>query len=254
MLSHLLLLVKIFAVITALLFSILFNLTNAAGEPWKLWKKDNFQSVSYRPTPAIIGASNGLIEIRATAKVNSNISGFLFFIQDVNNTPNWLVNTSESKILKEYSTNEHSFYITLDTIWPLKPRFILLHSTYKQNDDLSVEITLTDANAFTEEVNLLKRIITINDYIPVIMHNAQWKVTPLIELTDSGAKELFIEHIFIADGRGDTPKWLADHLALKSIWKSIRNIRRQLPKAKWQHHHIKGVTELTVMPTTPKTL
>ena len=55
-------------------------------------------------------------------------------------------------------------------MWPLKPRLLLLHSRYWQNDDLSVEITLSDASELTEEVSLLKSMITLPDYVPVLMH------------------------------------------------------------------------------------
>jgi len=229
--------------------------------PWKTWKDSSQQTVSYRQV--ILDKSNSaddpiasrqLIEIKATAKVNSSISAFLLFIQDVDNTPNWLVNASESKIIKQYSATENSFYITLTKIWPLQARVLLLHSTYWQNPDLSIEINLVDDRLnLNQETNVITNL-NLNEYLPVKIHSAHWKIIPkLIINNDQPLKQtaLFIEYIFIADGRGDTPKWLADHLALKSIWKSMRNIRRQLPDEKWQQQQtIMGITEL--MPITSK--
>ncbi len=55
-----------------------------------------------------------------------------------------------------------------------------------------------------------------------------------------------IEYQFIADGHGSIPQWLADHLALKSVWKSMRNIRRQLPDKKWQQKKVSGITEISM--------
>tara|TARA_B100000809_G_scaffold195769_1_gene195192 strand:+ start:449 stop:610 length:162 start_codon:yes stop_codon:yes gene_type:complete len=52
-------------------------------------------------------------------------------------------------------------------------------------------------------------------------------------LLEAENRGVTIEYIFIVDGGGDTPKWLADHFTLKSIWKTMRNIRRHLPKEKW---------------------
>jgi len=222
---------------------------------WKTWKENNQQSVSYRSI--VIDKHNGtdghiatrqLIEVKATAKVNSSISAFLLFIQDVDNTPNWLVNASKSKIIKQYSATENSFYITLAKIWPLQARVLLLHSTYWQNSDLSIEINLVDDMLNLNEPTKFIADLNIDEYLPVKIHSAHWKITPkLINDNDQPLKqtELFIEYVFIADGRGDTPKWLADHLALKSIWKSMRNIRRQLPDEKWQQQQtIRGITEL----------
>ncbi len=231
---------------TALLFYACQHCANAAEIPWKLWKKNSLQSVSYRPAIIDGNIDKRLIEIRATATVHSSISGFLFFLQNVKNTPNWLVNASESKIIKQYSAKENSFYIKLTKIWPLQSRILMLYSIYWQNDDLSVEIKLTDA--VNVEEYMLSAVSNLKDYLPVKTHSAHWKIIPK-RSKDEGT-DIAIEYIFIVDGRGDTPKWLADHFSLKSIWKSMRNIRRQLPEEKWQQQTIKGITELSVIPLT----
>lgn len=235
--------------IILLLFSCL-HLSYAAQVPWKLWNKNSSQSVSYRPAIINDQTDDKLIEIKATATVHSSISGFLLFLQDVNNTQNWLINASESKILKQYSAKESSFYIKLTQIWPLEARILMLKSTYWQNDDLSVEIKLTDVESALVDDLMSLAINDLDDYLQIKTHRAHWKIIP--KQSEDEDSEIFIEYIFIADGRGDTPKWLADHLALKSIWKSMRNIRRQLPKEKWQHQTIKGITELSIIPLTDR--
>ncbi|AAZ27070.1 hypothetical protein [Colwellia psychrerythraea] len=239
---------KIFTLCTTLLFYICLSFANASEIPWKLWKKTSAQSVSYRPAIINDQTDDKLIEIKATATVKSSISGFLFFLQNVDNTQHWLVNASESKIIKQYSATENSFYIKLTKIWPLQARILILNSLYWQNDDLSVEIKLTDA--VNVEDYMLLAVSNLKDYLQVKTHSAHWKIMP--KQSEEEGSEIAIEYIFIADGRGETPKWLADHLALKSIWKSMRNIRRQLPKEKWQQQTIKGITELSVIPLTKK--
>jgi hypothetical protein len=230
--------------------------------PWKTWKESSQQSVSYRSVTVDNSsdtdndiATRQLIEIKATAKVNSSLSSFLLFIQDVENTPNWLVNANKSKIIKQYSATENSFYITLFKIWPMQARVLLLHSTYWQNPDLSIEINLVDDMFNLNEPAEFIADLKLNEYLPVKIHSAHWKIIPTLIINNDkpqGQTELFIEYIFVADGRGDTAKWLADHLALKSIWKSMRNIRRQLPDEKWQQQTVKGITELSTIPLTEK--
>jgi len=57
---------------------------NDTASSWKVWKKSSELSVSYRPAISINKKlSTKLIEIKATAKVNSTLSGFLYFIQQV---------------------------------------------------------------------------------------------------------------------------------------------------------------------------
>ena len=223
------------------------SLVFASDVSWKVWKKNSLQNVSYRPTKLNDEDKSQLIEIKATTKVHSTISAFLSFIQDVNNTPNWLVNTSESQILKQYSNKEVSFYIKLANLWPLTPRILMLHSQYWQNKNLSVEIMLTDLNAKEDSKSITSRITKLEQYLPIITHSAHWTITPIpLKYEDERDIGLLIEYQFIADGRGNTPKWLANHLALKSIWKSMRNIRRQLPGIKWQQQKISGITELSI--------
>jgi len=234
--------------ITILLYLFLQS-ADASEVTWELWKNNNAQSVSYRPVTI---ADKQLIEIKATARVSSNLSGFLSFIQEVNNTTSWLVNAKESKIINSYSPRETSFYVKLNKIWPLKDRILILKSTYWQNEDLSVDIVLKDASAATVEYMQAFRIIDLKRLLRVKIHSAHWKLIPKIRVSTNNQidqTELFIEYIIIADGRGGTPKWLADHIALKSIWKSMRNIRHQLPEDKWQQQSIEGITELSVKPS-----
>lgn len=235
--------------IALLVFSCL-HFSYAEQVPWKLWKKNSSQSVSYRPALINNQIDKKLIEIKASTTVNSTMSGFLLFLQDVNNTQQWLVNASESKIIQRHSTEESSFYIKLTQLWPLRPRILILNSTYWQNDDLSIEIKLTDADPISLEETTSVTIEHLAEFLQVKTHSAHWKIIP--KLSKGEGHKVSIEYVFIADGRGDTPKWLADHLALKSIWKSMRNIRRQLPQEKWQHKTIKGITELSVIPSTSK--
>lgn len=232
-------------IIVLLLFSDL-HFANASEVPWTLWKKNSAQSVSYRPAIIDGNIDEELLEIRAKAIVHSSTAGFLSFLRDVNNTPDWLVNASTSKIIKQYSTQKNSFYIKLTQIWPFKPRILILNSTYWQNDDLSVEINLTDVNPALVKDYMTAHVSNLQEYLQVETHSAHWKITP--RWLENEGTMITIEYIFIADGRGDTPKWFADHLALKSIWKSMRNIRRELPKEKWQQQKIKGITELPIIP------
>ncbi|PKG84366.1 hypothetical protein CXF85_08560 [Colwellia sp. 75C3] len=239
---------KIFTLLTTFLLFISLSFAHATENPWKLWKKNSSQSVSSRPAIIDGNIDKNLIEIKATAIVRSSLSGFLVFLKDVDNTQNWLINARESKVIKQYSAQQNSFYIKLTKIWPLQPRILILNSLFWQNDDLSLEIKLTDeANV---EDYLLSSVNNFDDYLQVKTHSAHWKIIPK-QLEDEGSG-IVIEYTFIADGRGDTPKWLADHFALKSIWKSIRNIRRQLPQEKWQQQTVKGITELSTIPLTDK--
>jgi hypothetical protein len=220
--------------------------------PWKVWKSNSELAVSYRPAIALNKKlSTKLIEIKATATVNSTLAGFLLFLQHVDNTPNWLANVSTSKIIQQISTSETIFFIKFLSVWPLKPRVLVLQSTYWQNDDLSVEIALSDEGTITDTKITTLLGEDIQHFLRIKTYQAHWKITPQKSNTVEKAQhvmlpQLLIEYTFVADGSGDTPKWLAEHFALKSIWQSMRNIKQQLPRSQWQNKTIDGITEANV--------
>jgi len=198
--------------------------------PWKTWKQYKNLSVSSR-----ISTIDKLTEIKATALVNSSLSGFLLFIQDVDNTPAWLTNASSSEVVKKMSITEHIFTVNFSAIWPLKSRHLQLHSHYWQNSDLSVEIQLKDDFSVDVEHSNVVRIK---------FHQGHWLLTPILD--NEQQRQLLIEYTFIADNGGELPKWFAEQLALKSILKSMKKLSLLLPKSKWQQQTIPGITELTL--------
>jgi hypothetical protein len=202
----------------------------APEHTWKKWKQFKNLTVSSR-----VSSVEQLTEIKATAIVNSTLSGFLSFIQDVNNTPNWLANVKNSKILKKLSATEQIFTIDFSTIWPLQPRYLQLNSHFWQNSDLSVEIELKD------DFNIS---INNSSAVRVTLFQGHWLITP--KLSNNKRKQLIIEYTFIADNGGDIPKWLADQLTLKSILKSMKKMSLLLPQSKWQQQSIPCITELNL--------
>lgn len=206
------------------------SLTPTPELPWKIWKESKYLSISSRNSTI-----DELIEIKATALVNSSLSGFLLFIQDVNNTPTWLTNASSSEVIKQLSSTEHIFTVNFSAFWPLKPRHLQLHSHYWQNDDLSVEIQLKDDFSMD---------IAHSNAVRVKFYEGHWLLTPI--LNNKQQKQLIIEYTFIADNGGEMPKWFADQLALKSTLKSMKKMSLQLPHSKWQQQTLPGITELSL--------
>lgn len=206
---------------------------------WKLWQKTEHLNVSYRNIKNAHFTNNGkLLEIKASAQVNSSISGFLLFIQDVNNISSWLDNADKGELLQQISDSKNQFYIHFAGLWPIKPRLLVLRSHYWQKSDHSVEIRLND-----DDSAIAKQIkAPFIDAIRINIHQAHWHVTP--KLSASGQRTLLIEYQFIADAGGNVPQWLANHFALRSIWKSMHNITELLPKSQWQQHTIAGINEL----------
>ncbi|WP_281557278.1 START domain-containing protein [Thalassomonas sp. RHCl1] len=195
----------------------------AAQNAWQLWRENEHSRVRYRPVN-----DSPLIEISAELKLSSTLSGFLLFLQDYPNIPNWLDNASQARLLAQITPRENIFITYFDGFWPVKAREMLIHSTYWQNPDLSVEIAVNDAShALENNTNAIR----------IKIHNAHWQLTPLAD------KQLKIHYRLIASPEGNLPLWLANKLSLRAMWKTLQALHKQLPLSKWQQKSIPGIKE-----------
>lgn len=60
--------------------------------PWTLWKENEAIKIYYRKLD-----DTPLIEMKVNATIKFTLSGFLLFIQDTDNIPNWLDNVKQAK-------------------------------------------------------------------------------------------------------------------------------------------------------------
>lgn len=189
--------------------------THASEAPqWRSWKQNNELSVVYRKSQY-----KGLIEIKAQAKLNSTLAGFIYFIEDLKHIANWLDNAESAEIIKQITATENIFMTRFHGIWPVSPREMLIHSRFWQNKDLSIEIAVTDAS---NTMDKSKKAIRMK------VHSAHWKIVPTS--TDS----IEITYQFIVDPNGNIPQWLTKPMTLNGIWTTLNNMKEQLPISKWQ--------------------
>jgi len=191
--------------------------------PWTLWKKESSTAIYYRKVP-----DSDLIEIEAKVRLTSSLSGFLFFLQDTDNIPNWLDNAKKSKILDIIDANNLIFKTKFYGFWPIKSREMIIKSRQWQNDDLSIEILIENALNYPASDNTI--------LVDVI--SAHWLITPNSE------KEINVTYTFIVDAKGSLPMWLVNRVALKSIWKTLVNIKDQLPHSRWQSSKLELIKEM----------
>lgn len=192
--------------------------------PWKVWRADDYLKVSYR-----VSDIKDLIEIRAHATLESSIAGFIYFIEDLKNTSNWLDNADSVEIIKQISANELIFVTRFKGLWPISAREMVVHSHYWQNQDLSLEISVKDASdAMVQTKNAIRMQVV----------SAHWKVIP------TKANQIAISYQFIVDPKGNIPQWLTKPMTLNGIWTTLNNIREQLPNSKWQHQTNANIQEI----------
>ena len=181
--------------------------------PWKLWRTNNNFNVSYR-----INSVTNLVEIKAQARFNSTLAGFLYFIEDLSLTPQWLDNVKSAQLIEEVSNNEHIFNIQFNSIWPFSAREMVVHSRYWQNKDLSIDILVEDAKEISKNQHVVRMQVL----------GAHWKIVPI------EPNKIDITYQFMIDPKGNVPQWLAKPMTLRGIWSSLQNMNAQLPKSKYQ--------------------
>ncbi len=192
-------------------------------EPWQVWRTDDDLMVSYRPS-----SHKNLIEIKAQARLASNLSGFIYFIEDLKQMPHWLDNAESANIIEQITINENIFITRFNGLWPVSAREMVVHSSYWQNNDLSVEISVADAGTSIEKNK---------GFVRMQVHSAHWKIIP------TAVGQIEVTYQFVVDPRGNIPQWLAKPMTLNGIWTTLSNLREQLPNSKWQQIRKPGIEE-----------
>jgi hypothetical protein len=190
---------------------------------WKISKESNVTSVEYRNI-----LNSDLIEIKAKTSIDSTLSGFLLFMQDTKNIALWLDNATESKIIKKIDKTKSILQTKFSGFWLVANRIMIIESHYWQNPDLSIEITSknTKSNEMLDSKEILIDVISAN-----------WMIKP------TSKNKIEVNYQFIVDAKGDLPHWLVNSMALKSTWKTLENLRKQLPLSAWQAKALSNIKE-----------
>lgn len=191
---------------------------------WNIWKQNGELSVFYRASQY-----DNVIEIKAQAKVNSSLAGFINFIEDFKQAHHWLDNVESAKYISQSSSNESVFITQFNGLWPISAREIVVHSRYWQNEDLSIEIAVKDASHAIKKTP---------DVIRMQLLSAHWTIVPMT------ADRITITYQFMVDPKGNLPLWLTKPMTLNGIWSTLHNIQNQLPESKWQQQVNDNIREI----------
>ncbi|MFD2166833.1 hypothetical protein ACFSJY_11250 [Thalassotalea euphylliae] len=197
----------------------------AQENEWRLVRSNDVINIWQSKSKA-----DGISTIKAELTTKSTLSGFLLFLQDTANIPNWLDNSDYSEIIAQLTPTRNVFITQFEGVWPVKSRNMVIETEYVQNDDFSIDIFVQDASTKAEQ---------ISDSIRVTVNQAHWHIKPII---DSGIQ---IQYQFSVDPNGAIPDWLVNKMTLDSVWKTLNNIHQQLPSSSWQDFSISNIEEPT---------
>jgi len=190
--------------------------------PWKVWKQNENSFVQFRKH-----SDKGLIEINASLTISSSLSAFIYFIHDQKNIHRWLDNV-ESAHVQMITPLESISLFRFKAIWPVSKREMLIHSLINQNADNSIDIDIKDIS---------DNYPPVKNYVALSIFRAKWHIKYVTNNT------INIQYQFIVDPNGKVPLWLTNNMALRSIWKTLENIKLALPAEKYQRRSYPGIKE-----------
>jgi len=203
---------------------------------WNIWKSTENSRISYRKL-----THSPLIEIKAQTTIESTLSGFMYFMQDTQNIAQWLDNAINSEIVEIITPTTIVVKTEFDGFWLVNNREMLVKSHYWQNDNLSIEITVENANTSLKHeapsITTTKEIKNNANTIMIDVISAHWLITPIEN------NNIVIEYQFIVDPKGSIPHWIANKLTLSSTWQTINNINHQVPSSPWQNKTLENIRE-----------
>ncbi|SEF47234.1 START domain-containing protein [Vibrio hangzhouensis] len=205
-----------------MLFSTLLLTGSLSAEESRYWQFDsNIDGITIYTREH----TDGLVEIRAQMFTPTTYSAFLTLLEDSENVPNWIDNTSHSQVLRQISVNENIVYTQFKAPWPVRDRDMVTYSKYWV-DDFGFTLKIHDA----PEPSLAKQ----NGYIRITSVEASWTLQKLTNGTT------LIEYKAYADPGGLLPAWLINKLSTQSARATFNNLRNQLPKyQRYSHPHMR---------------
>ena len=176
---------------------------------WQSYKQNANTQVDYRKS------QDGLLQIRAQTTVKSGIGAMLHLLEDTANITNWVANSQKAELLSHPDAQTHLVHAYFSAIWPVSKRDMVTQSVWRQDPhSLVLRMLVTDVG---QDYPLVK------GYVRMQQIEGEWTLTPLAD------GMLTIQYQGQADPGGKLPHFIADKVALKSIWQTFVKLQQQLP-------------------------
>jgi hypothetical protein len=180
------------------------------ASPWRLYRQSAQFEMSYRDTKS---AGQTVLEIQVQFVFKGRLSAFFQVLRDTEHAEQWLDSVDSVRIIASPSPFEDWVHTTFDTPWPLQKRDMVTCSTWLQQIDYSIGMSVFSCNDKSPPLPGTVRIEQLQ---------AHWM---LRSLPDHQVQVLYTG---TADAGGRLPRWLSDPVALTSSLRSFRALQRQL--------------------------
>lgn len=210
---------------TCFLFFFSLSLLVNAQTEWQLKRdKDDIQ-VYYRESPDM-----DIYELRMDYYVETSLSGVVKLLDDVSNYTSWVYKLAETKMVQRINETDFYYYNRVDFPWPMSDRDLVGYSKLWQEPDTKI-VRATVSSAHWKQKNF-------EDFVRVTTLDIQWNLYPQ---KDGRVK---IEYFLKSDPAGSIPAWMVNLALDQGPIETIKNMQRELRKAKYQDVQLAFIEEL----------
>lgn len=177
------------------------------GDPtaWKLAKNNDGIKVWTRKHH-----DSKLLEFKTSCQVNASLGQLKSFIQNIDNTKNWMADVNKSRLLKKGPDGKTLAYYECALPWPFSNRDIVIEQNIQIENSHFIRINLTSKpNAYPLQ----------KDKVRIRKAEGYWKIQSLNE----GKCELCYQ--FFSDPEGNIPDKIVNRFLVNNPFQSMKNIR-----------------------------
>ena len=183
--------------------------------PWTLAKDEQGIQVYTRKIEGI-----DIIEFKGITRIKSSMAGLLALIRDIEATPQWVANCTESKVLKRINANETYTYSFSKAPWPVKDRDAVVHNVISLDQETSViTVRQTGKPDFIEAKEKVIRVQRLEGF---------WQFTP----KEEGQIEVLYQ--LLSDPGGAIPAWLINASMVSQPYDTLRAMKKIVMQDEYQ--------------------
>ncbi|WP_462159310.1 START domain-containing protein [Pseudoalteromonas sp. GB56] len=179
----------------------------AAQPTWRTWKAQDQLNVSFAKN------EQGRYAIKAKVLIaNANAAQFVSLLHDTEHAPDWLEGVKQVRLLASPQPHHSHVFTLLNSPWPVADRELYSLSCYERLNEAQTKLII---KAVQSDSEVPKGRVRIEDL------QASW----LISEQPTG---LLLEYEVEADPAGAIPNWISNKVSLKSVYRTLSNLRARL--------------------------
>ncbi|WP_341503885.1 START domain-containing protein [Gallaecimonas sp. GXIMD4217] len=180
---------------------------------WQWVRDEDGVRIATRPS------RDGIHEVLAETTTTTRLSAFVALLDDFAANPRWVTHSKGVVLLEKPTPTSDLIYTQFDLPWPAHNRDMVTLSTWSQDRDGVLYLTLEDAG---------DRVLAQPGFVRMQNVAGQWSLTPL---PDGRVRIRYQGH---ADPAGQLPHWLVNEMTTKATFETFVKMRRLLDKGKYQ--------------------